>query len=75
MGPEPRTTSCKEKTESGRKEPALKVTWLSPAPPVTWSAPSSASSSSRATYVGYKVHEELTIGGKPVVMDAADASI
>ena len=22
----------------------------------------------------YKVHEELTVGGKPVVMDAADAS-
>lgn len=25
--------------------------------------------------VGYKVHEELTVGGKPVKLDAADASV
>ena len=24
--------------------------------------------------IGYKVHQELTVGGEPVVMEAADAS-
>jgi hypothetical protein len=57
----------------------LKVNWSSPALPVSWSAPSPAFSSRAATddvaIVGYKIHEEFTVGGKPVVMDEADADL
>jgi len=55
------------------------VNWSSPAPPVTCRRlPRPRIRLEQLTddvaIVGYKVHEELTVGSKPVIIDAADAS-
>ena len=63
-----RTTSRKEKTESGWKEPALKVDWSSPA-----AADDLVGAllglefvleqlTDDVAIVGYEVHEDLTVG-------------